>query len=98
ESNLPNVQLCSPYFMINEKKKLSINYPSFDYKVNSIGIEGDLSLCGFLRRFFVKIYSACCPSFLKGEQVHQTYSDAYELHYLENAARSSRGDTPKWAR
>ncbi|PHU99617.1 hypothetical protein CSQ88_21535 [Iodobacter sp. BJB302] len=23
--------------MINEKKKLSINYPSFDYKVNSIG-------------------------------------------------------------
>ncbi|WP_218963074.1 hypothetical protein, partial [Iodobacter sp. BJB302] len=36
ESNLPNVQLCSPYFMINEKKKLSINYPSFDYKVNSI--------------------------------------------------------------
>ncbi|WP_218963110.1 hypothetical protein, partial [Iodobacter sp. BJB302] len=37
ESNLPNVQLCSPYFMINEKKKLSINYPSFDYKVNSIG-------------------------------------------------------------
>ncbi|PHU99712.1 hypothetical protein, partial [Iodobacter sp. BJB302] len=38
ESNLPNVQLCSPYFMINEKKKLSINYPSFDYKVNSIGL------------------------------------------------------------
>ncbi|PHV01539.1 hypothetical protein CSQ88_11370, partial [Iodobacter sp. BJB302] len=38
ESNLPNVQLCSPYFMINEKKKLSINYPSFDYKVNSIAV------------------------------------------------------------
>ncbi|WP_218963157.1 hypothetical protein, partial [Iodobacter sp. BJB302] len=38
ESNLPNVQLCSPYFMINEKKKLSINYPSFDYKVNSIAL------------------------------------------------------------
>ncbi|WP_218963187.1 hypothetical protein, partial [Iodobacter sp. BJB302] len=48
ESNLPNVQLCSPYFMINEKKKLSINYPSFDYKVNSIAIDPRLSATLFL--------------------------------------------------